>query len=429
MYRAIPKYAWERPLDMNVRSTNEGELHIPFSHFVRPTIAKQSSRRDFPQFLQLPTELQFRILSFCDNQTLFSLMHTSSHVRSEANRRFFSCTDTWYCIDATWIHKGCFPGDAPYDMQFLQMVEQLEVQFSSLEEDYWLWNHHVTGDTFGDFQYGFEDEKRVAERVEQCFYDFWQRLHACFPRIVRVMIQCNNFLRPLGSLTPEAFKGLARMCGRNTEVSLSLLKTSGRRDRRAERSIWHQSPDTTTSDVTDKWKEGPNELEPRILLPVKRFRGPLGAYEYSKHKRLQYFRFQNTIVVMLIAAIEREHFCGHHSPFQCTAPRCSVIFNHPGEFTTHVINHSEHREHITAPEGSRSFFADANAKLGALKREYDEAYESFQRQWGHHGSERRIMTEEAAIQQVASDPLYASGQPGYDSYILNQALDALDSIV
>jgi hypothetical protein len=89
MYRAISKRLWERPLDMNLRSTSEGELQIPFSHFVLPAIPTESLSHGFPRFLRLPAELQLRIISFCDNQTLFHLMHTSSYMRSEAKKTIF----------------------------------------------------------------------------------------------------------------------------------------------------------------------------------------------------------------------------------------------------------------------------------------------------------------------------------------------------
>lgn len=74
-------------------------------------------------------------------------------------------------------------------------------------------------------------------------------------------------------------------------------------------------------------------------------------------------------------------------------------------------------------------FAEANARLEALKTDEDKAHEAFRRLWGQTGTERRIATEAAAVQQIASDPLYASKKTGYESYIMDKALDALDSLV
>lgn len=414
---------------MNLRSTSEVELQIPFSHFVLPTVTTETSSRGFPRFLRLPAELQLRVISFCDNRTLFRLMHTSSNVRFEAKKKFFSSPNTWYCVDADWIFRGCFPGDAQHDMHFPPKVEQLEVQFRGMNADYWLWKYHLTDDTANEFEYEFEEEDRALERLEQCFDDFWQRLHANFPRILRVMVQCNDFLRPSGDLPPEVFKKMARRCHQNTKVSFSLVRTLGRRDGQAERSMWHQISDTGTSNVTAEWEERTNDPGPRIMLPVKHFRGPLGAYEYMIHKRLQYHQLRHTITVMLIAAVERQHFHGQPSPFRCPATSCSAWFNLPGEFTTHMISYSQHREHIVTPEHYSSLFAEADARLEAFKIDEDKAHEAFRSLWDQTGTERRIATESAAVQQIASDPLYASKKPGYESYIMDKALDALDSLI
>jgi hypothetical protein len=429
MYRAISKRLWERPLDMSLRSTSEGELQIPLSHFVLPAIPTESSSRGFPRVLRLPAELQLRIISFCDNQTLFHLMHTSSYMRSEAKKLFFSNSNTWYCVNADWISRGCFPGDARHDMEFLSMVEQLKVQFRRMDADYWLRKHHITGDTVKEFQYEFEEEDRAVERLEQCFEDFWQRLHASFPGVVRVKVKCKDFFGTPRKQPPEIFKKLARSCRYNTKVSFSLIKTLGHRLGQAERSIWHQSSDTTTSNVTNEWEERINDPEPRVMLPVKTFRGPFGAYEYMIHQRVQYHQLGHTIMVMLIAAVKRQHFCGQLSPFRCPAPSCSAWFNLPGEFTTHMISYSQHREHIVPPEHCRSLFAEANTRLETLKTDENKAHEAFGRLWSQTDTEKWIATEAAAVQQIASDPLYALKEPGYESYIMDKALDALDSLV
>jgi hypothetical protein len=147
------------------------------------------------------------------------------------------------------------------------------------------------------------------------------------------------------------------------------------------------------------------------------------------HKRVQYHQLGHTIIVMLIAAVERQHFCGQLSPFRCPAPNCSAWFNLPGEFTTHMISYSQHRERIVPPEHCRSLFAEANAGLETMKTDENKAYEVFRRLWGQNSTERRIATEAAAVQQIESDPLYASKEPGYESYIMDKALDALDSSV
>jgi hypothetical protein len=207
-----------------------------------------------------------------------------------------------------------------------------------------------------------------------------------------------------------------------------LLETPGLHNRQAERRTWHQSPNTKVLGVAAEWEEDVAQLQPRVVLPNKVFRRPLGAYEYSVHKRLQLCRLGCTIVVMLIAAVERHHFYGRHSPFQCPAPHCSAWFDQPGEFTTHVVKYDQHREHIVLPEEYKTLFAEANARLEVLRQDSSMAWDAFRDQWDQDGTKRRNATVKAAVCQVANDPLYASAKQGYNSYIITQALNALDSI-
>jgi hypothetical protein len=74
-------------------------------------------------------------------------------------------------------------------------------------------------------------------------------------------------------------------------------------------------------------------------------------------------------------------------------------------------------------------FAEANARLETLKTDENKAHEAFGRLWSQTDTEKRIATEAAAVQQIASDPLYALKEPGYESYIMDKALDALDNLV
>lgn len=75
---------------------------------------------------------------------------------------FFSDLNTWYCVDANWILRGCYPGDTRYDMKFLPLVKQLKVQFLRMDEDYWLSNYHCMGDLNQEQDY-------AAERLEELF--------------------------------------------------------------------------------------------------------------------------------------------------------------------------------------------------------------------------------------------------------------------
>lgn len=427
MYRATPSRLWEKPLDCSVQATYEGELQMSFSSFVRSTEPTKTPAVTFTQFLQLPAELQFRVIGFCDIPTLYQLMHTSQTIRLEARKLFIANPDAWYCVDADWISRGCYPGDASYDMQFFPLVEQLEVQFRRMDSEFWLLDYSVAGAADQDEEELMsEEDDRATERLEVCLKDFWLRLHSHFPRVIRIVIQCSDFLRPPSALPPEIFKKVAVLCNQSTEVILSLLDIPDRHNRRAERRVWYRDPYNRTIGSAIEWKEDKTQLHPRIMLPKKMFQGFIGTYEYYSYKREQYCAFQYTKTISLIAAVENDHFVARYSPLQCLAPYCSVWFNHPGEYTYHMIRYGNHRKFIVTPEQYKTLFADADARLALLEREYIAAWETLRNEWGDYGTERREVTVTAAVQQVANDPFYASKKPGHDSYVIDRVLTLLD---
>jgi hypothetical protein len=271
-----------------------------------------------------------------------------------------------------------------------------------------------------------EEDDRATERLEVCLKDFWLRLHTQFPRVIRVVIQCSDCLRPPSVLPPEIFKKVAVMCNRSTEVILSLLDVPDYRNRRAQRRLWYRDPDNRTIGSAVEWKESTAQLHPRIMMPKEIFRGPIGTYKYYSYKREQHCNFQYTITVRLITAVEHDHFVTRYSPVQCLAPNCSVWFDQPGEYTDHIIKYDMHRRSIVPPEQYTTLFADADARLALLEREYIAAWEALEAEWGNHGTKRRETTVAAAVQQVANDPLYASKKPGHDSYIIDKVLTLLD---
>ena len=99
MYRAMPSRLWGKELGFSLQATSEGEWQMPVSRFVRPTGPTKIPGVIFARFLQLPTELQDRIIGFWDAPTLYQLMHTSRHTRLEAQKLFVANRDAWYCVD------------------------------------------------------------------------------------------------------------------------------------------------------------------------------------------------------------------------------------------------------------------------------------------------------------------------------------------
>ena len=83
---AIQKAPWTKPLNWDLHTNPYGEPCIPFSLYVRSE--RTTSYTALPGFWILPTELQIRILFFCDAPTLFQLMQVSTAMRVEAKKLF-----------------------------------------------------------------------------------------------------------------------------------------------------------------------------------------------------------------------------------------------------------------------------------------------------------------------------------------------------
>lgn len=128
LYRAIAKGNRKRPLDLSIPCTHQGEILVPFSRYICP-LGSTTSEGSFPQYCQLPAELQLRVLHFCDQPSQFQFIHTSRDVRSEAKRLFFSHLDTWYHVEAAWLPSGSYAGHTIYDLDFLACAEQINVDF------------------------------------------------------------------------------------------------------------------------------------------------------------------------------------------------------------------------------------------------------------------------------------------------------------
>lgn len=422
MFRAIPKNIWKQPLDLKLHTTDEGELLVPFTRYVSQSEQTHRSSLTLFQFPDLPEELQLHIIGLCDVPTLFQLMHTSSRVRAEAEKLYFSSSDAWFCVDAGWILRGCYAGDTLYDTKFLPFIEQLEIQLRWMNEDYWTSNHHCYGDQPEDVQ------AILVDRLEERIREFWQNIRTRFPRVKRVTL-CESYLRTRSELPPDIFRKLAHLCTPDKEVLFSFLKAQKRRDLRAERSIWQRTKNTKNVSAVREWTEIPPQNKIRVVLPNKLFSGFLGAYENQRYKRYLHYQHEYTTFVMLAAAIEAHHFNGHHDPFRCPTPECEAEFNQPGEFTTHVIAEPEHRKYNKPPTPLEALFSENDVRLRLLRQNRDKAWVAFREKWGWEGTAERRATEQAALYQIENDPLYAQRRPAHDSFILNAVLNVLDGIV
>ncbi|KAF1962013.1 hypothetical protein CC80DRAFT_589468 [Byssothecium circinans] len=398
-YRAIPKGFWQRPLNFDLHATTNGELRIPFARYIRPSESTCSPDAAFPQFSNLPVELQLRVLQSCDSPTLSQLMQTSSFLRTEAKKLLFSDPEVWYCVDAKWLLEGGYPGDALHDMTFLAYVQRLDIHFHPMSHRTWMDAEVV--DTWD--LYDFYGEKAVAESaggMNEHIHDFWRRLQHLFPNTTHVMLS-EDQQQEVDKFPPIMHKKVAQMCPPNISVSLSFLsqvkEDNGlRHESRLGRTLWQQ---------VHEWEECPTQFQPRILLPPKVFYGPVGAYQNFVHKFSSVRRQQDAADVLAIMAIERHHFYGRKIHLYCSDPDCNACFEQPEEYTMHIIRTGHH---YSAPEPLKDLFSENEKRLERLAKEQREMIFEISEEWGEYTSERseKWLAAEAAFRyQPENDPV------------------------
>ncbi|KAJ8107142.1 hypothetical protein OPT61_g9072 [Boeremia exigua] len=341
-------------------------------------------------------------------------------IRCEARKLFLSDPDTWYAVSARWIFQGCYPGETTHDMEFMPYVEQLEVVCYLLDD-------------FSDESH-FNDEIRhndgrrsanVDEQQNEVIWYFWHRVHTRFPRVSRVVL---SFIFPekLATVPADDWRTIKRMCTPGVEVYFSAVTYEDRVFSRREKRTWRELKDD------EGWTEIPNYDQPRIVMPPKIFRGPIGAYESWIYKATQLAARKETIKTMLVAAVEKHHFYGRHEPFTCPVPDCQAWFDEPEQFTTHMlvedrINLGNHNlflnQEMMPPEPFKALFATNEEELEELRQEERRKSEFLRDLWDKEGTERGGAALQAAIHQVEHDPLCFQGRtPAMHSRTLGDLL-------
>ena len=206
-------------------------------------------------------------------------------------------------------------------MEFLPLVEQLEVVFYRLDEYEFLANYcHEGEETDSTYSNGCPS---AGKEADEYFRGFWQRIQARFPRVSRIVL-FTTFPQTLATLPEKDCKRIKQMCIPGIEVFFSFLTCEDRQLERKERHTWRELKDNESPCEIDGWAEVPNYDQPRIIMPPKKFRGPIGTYESWRYKAEQLRRRVDTVKTMLITAKERHHFYGRHEPFTCPFPDCEA---------------------------------------------------------------------------------------------------------
>jgi hypothetical protein len=304
---------------------------IPFGAYIgQETSVSQATSQTIENFFILPFEIQLAIFKECDPQTLFSLMRTSSVVRSIAEEVFWSHPTPWYYTSCNWLlgEYGC-PGPEPHCLYFSRSVQQVEVEI-------WM---------LGRFQLNPEPNTSppelsrpyVVSKEAQLSNDqarkFWKSFKYAFPTAKRVVLSDDdNALLPFAF--PKVFEAVILMCPPEIKPYVSLWQLNNRGKRGSGgRNLYTlcRRPDVQWKLVQKNW------TRTRVMIPPQWFSGLIGAFQQHRwwinilvhrHHAVRYMRFQ---------AYEDFHFDRpEHIVLSCPHPRCSATFTKKGDWTDHA---------------------------------------------------------------------------------------------
>lgn len=330
-------------------------------------------------------------------------MHTSSHTRTEARKLFFGNPEAQYCIDAGWLLEGGYPGVVLDDMGFLVHVTRLDVGFH--------WMTHKTWMRPQDYLEWEDTEEKAVEDMaggmEGQIEVFWRMLQRRFPNARHVTLSEEHARKP-DEWPPQIFRQVAQLCPLGMKVSVAVLHGDRSFECRLDRCVWQQIDSREGASARDRWEKISTPARSLILMPLKVFRGPVGAYQALWRKNMDVFEQKRAAEILLIAAIEQHHFQARHEPFRCFAPGCDVWFHRPNEFTLHVIQ-TGHSEHAIPPQPFEALFAANKERLGKKLQDARTVRRSIEEKWGEYGSEERRLAELAYLKQLECNPMYAQG--------------------
>jgi hypothetical protein len=421
LYRAIADGNWQRPLDLSLHSTYQGELQVPFARHVRqvnPTIPQAN----FQQYTELPAELQIEIFGFCDQATIFQLMHTSRQTRAEAKKLFFSDPETWYYVEADCLLRGGYAAHTNRDLDFLACTERLNVDFGQMHECTWMSNESTSTEE--------EAMARVSGSMDECIQNFWRTVKHRLPQLKHIILsddydrsdEFHDLQQP-----PAIHRKVGQMSPPGMDVYVFLVQGDGSLNRRMQRKLWRRVDSGGSSDTneTSEWELCADHPGPNVIPPYKVFRGPVGLHDnsYARFSDIVYQR--KAIRVHRIAAMERHHFYDSNTPFGCSASDCDAWFEKPEEYTSHVIE-TKHDKLTKLPEFIESSFAENDERLERMTGIAEEMERPFLEWWGEYGSEKRVVAQKEYIAQLEHDPLYAQDRPVLEHPSLHAIHRSLD---
>jgi hypothetical protein len=375
----------------------------------------------FHIFLQLPVELQVKILEECNAQTLFTLMCTSSHLRNLGKKLFWSQKDVWYYIsgrDIAISDEEQKIDSIYWNAQFIKHIEQVEIEFG-LDTGA---NIFLRVPDSNQPPFAVNAERRIpsgrrppiaanAERYRMAF----QR---AFPSVKRVVINYSD--RPIYPERgiPEDLTTFACALQSHYAVFGSRLSHPYNRQDPSSRDLYRLDSASQWILVQRAWTRN------CVLPPTEKISGIVGTFTDQCWKKACVNRDVDAFRRLRHELYEQYHFNGPKIiPFTCPRNGCNTEFNSRAEWREHITTYpsSDHDQWVEVggrvdyvgvlPAEIEHALLAKQVELDKAMKEVSDMLEHLRKTWGKPSSKRRQLYTKSFLTQLKDDPLckYHSG--------------------
>ncbi|OAG10814.1 uncharacterized protein CC84DRAFT_1203152 [Paraphaeosphaeria sporulosa] len=421
------------PLNWKIHLSPEGAERTLFNQHLHFTDARSFSIApsskitlgDLHDELRLPPELQLRVIDFCsdDRMTLLQLMQTSSFLRAEASKIFFSDPHTYYSVDASWLLTGGQPGHIDYSMSFLRLVQNIEI-------DYGVDADSIISPRAGDWWFP-QVRDAAAERL-------WKVMKEKFPNVKRVVLYQTSarhsmYHRPAQhsrhqeNISPW-LRRLLESCPPGIDAAVFIAVAHGspvfRRGRiRANNSPMHiERALYRISNKGEMKKVAPRRPYRTVLIPMRVFSGPVGHFEKVKYLDGRIECQRRGLGLTMIEAIDQYDFAHNDffGPSSCPMRYCNERFTQSGQWALHAaLEHVNDlipgRQFEGWPPELRQKLASRNVELLQMKQRNDFSLKRIQQEWDEATEDERMKIKKAWMEQLGTDPNWDTGVPAAES--------------
>jgi hypothetical protein len=346
-------------------------------------------------------------------------MRVSSALRIEAKKLFWGDPDTYYLIKSDWIFDGAHPGNTHYEQLFFPYVQNIEVE-----------HHNYTDDKIALLQLdGESDIQYNAVR------DFWNTLRRKFPRLKNVIFNqngCSISYRKHNGIISYCLRILIESCPPNIDVSVDVLEYEipvfENNAIALPTNIWQRSLYQQPT-VDGEWRKAkPNPNRKTILIPTRRFNGPVGEFENIGCMGTRLYLQYVAIIFLVVEAIDRHYFDKEKpEPFSCLESGCDVYFEKAGQWTLHALRAHhlymlmpvtervpEYLVAILPKELGEKFRRHENKVIGRMQ-DLSTEIERMSDKWNEEGGKKRRDIESRWIDQLENDETWNTGTEARES--------------